>query len=256
MILTLIRPIVTDNICKKLFNILEAFNLQQHINNSTHKSGHLLDYIICDDRLINSVSVSDFISDHCALHVTIACTRDHPGQKKITYRCMNNIDSDQLSADISKIDFKTDCDDVDIVVDDYDTVLASLLDLHAPLKTNNVICRDLQPWMSEEILSVKREKRKSERIWRKTKLTVHLEIFRALCLKLKTLYHVAKEKCFKKQISDCGGDQKLLFGIVNSILGRGKQIVYLQHTIHLHLPLYSIIVLLPKLRIYAKSFQV
>ena len=53
-------------ICKKLFNILEAFNLQQHIKNSTHKSGHLLDYIISDGRLINSVSVSDFISDHCA----------------------------------------------------------------------------------------------------------------------------------------------------------------------------------------------
>ena len=60
-----------DNICKKLFNILEAFNLQQHIKNSTHKSGHLLDYIISDGRLINSVSVSDFISDHCAIHATI-----------------------------------------------------------------------------------------------------------------------------------------------------------------------------------------
>ena len=81
--------------------------------------------------------------------------------------------------------------------------------------------------MSEEILSVKREKRKSERIWRKTKLTVHLEIFHALCLKLKTLIHVAN---FKTQISDYGGDQKQLFGIVNSILGRGKQIVYPQHT--------------------------
>ena len=64
----------------------------------------------------------------------------------------------------------------------------------------------------------------------KTKLTVHLEIFRALCLNLKTIIRVAKEKCFKKQISDCGGDQKQLFGIVNSISGRGKQIVYPQHT--------------------------
>ena len=85
--------------------------------------------------------------------------------------------------------------------------------------------------MSEEILSVKREKRKSERTWRKTKLTVHLEIFRALCLKLKTLIYEAKEKCFKKQISDCGGDQRQLFGIVNHLLGRGKQIVYPQHTL-------------------------
>ena len=105
---------------------MESFNLQQHIKNTTHKSGHLLDYIISDDRLINSVSVSDFISDHCPLHSTIACTRDHTGQKTITYRCMKNIDSDQLSTDIFKIDFKIDCDDIDIVVDKYDTVLASL----------------------------------------------------------------------------------------------------------------------------------
>ena len=74
---------------------------------------------------------------------------------------------------------------------------------------------------------------------RKTKLTVHLEIFRALCLKLKTLIYDAKEKCYKKQISDCGGDQKQLFGIVNSILGRGRQIVYPQHMDSFTLLLYS-----------------
>ena len=119
--------------------------------------------------------------------------------------------------------------DVNLVVDNYNTVLSSLLDSHAPLKTDYVTSRILQPWMSKEILSVKREKRKSERIWRKTKLTVHLEIFRALCLKLKTLIYDAKEKCYKKQISDCGGDQTQLFGIVNSILGRGRQIVFPQH---------------------------
>ena len=45
-----------------------------------------------------------------------------------------------------------------------------------------------------------------------------------------SLIHVSKETCFKKQILACGGDQKLLIGIVNSILGRGKQIVYPQHT--------------------------
>ena len=206
-----------------MFNLLETYNLHQHIKNPTHKSGHLLDYIIDDKQLINAVSVSDFISDHCALHATIVYTRNHPGRKKITYRCTKKIDSDQLSNDISNIDFKTDCNDVDIVVDNYDAALTSLLHLHAPLKTNTVLCCDLQPWMSEEILSVKREKRKSERTWRKTKLTVHLEIFRALCLKLKTLIYDAKEKCFKKQISDCGRDQRQLFGIVNHLLGRGNR---------------------------------
>ena len=128
--------------------------------------------------------------------------------------------------------------------------------MHAPLKTNNVTCRDLQPWMSEEILSVKREKRKSERTWRKTKLTVHLEFFGALCLKLKTLIYAEKEKCLKKQISDCGGDQRQLFGIVNHLLGRGKQIVYPLHTDSFtHESLFNNY-FLPKLMIYVRSFQI
>ena len=48
------------------------------------------------------------------------------------------------------------------------SAFSSLLDTHASLKSEHVISRNLQPWMSEEILSVKREKRKSEQIWRKT----------------------------------------------------------------------------------------
>ena len=107
--------------------------------------------------------------------------------KKITYRCLKNITFDELSNDLSNIDFKMECIDVNLVVDNYNAVLSSLLDSHAPLKTDYVTSRILQPWMSEEILSVKREKQKSERIWRKTKLTVHLEIFRATRNKFRTV---------------------------------------------------------------------
>ena len=112
----------SDNICKKLLNTLESYNLHQHVTNSIHKSGHLLDYIISDNQLVSSVLASDFISDHCALHATIACTRDHPSRKKITYRCLKNIKFDELSNDLSNIDFKMECIDVNLVADNYNTV--------------------------------------------------------------------------------------------------------------------------------------
>ena len=54
-------------------------------------------------------------------------------------------------------------------------------------------------------------------------------MFIALCLILKNLIHGEKEQFFKKQISDCGGDQNKLFGIVNSLLGRGKTALLPQH---------------------------
>ena len=40
---------------------------------------------------------------------------------------------------------------------------------------------------------------------------------------------MVKRNGLKKMISDCGGDQKKLFGIVNSLLGRAKQGLLPQH---------------------------
>ena len=81
---------------------------------------------------------------------------------------VNFTNFDELSKDLSNIDLKMECIDINLIVDNYNSVLSSLLDSHAPLKTDYVTSRILQPWMSEEILSVKREKRQSERIWRET----------------------------------------------------------------------------------------
>ena len=56
-----------ENSCvKKLLNLLETYNLVQHITEPTHRSQHLLDYIISDAELVNSAGVSDFVSDHLA----------------------------------------------------------------------------------------------------------------------------------------------------------------------------------------------
>ena len=59
--------------------------------------------------------------------------------------------------------------------------------------------------MTEKILSARREKRKGERVWRKFRLELHLQMFIALCLILKNLIHGEKEQRFIKQISVCGG---------------------------------------------------
>ena len=46
---------------------------------------------------------------------------------------------------------------------------------------------------------------------------------------LKKSYSWCKGTVIKKLISDCGGDQKKLFGIVNSLLERGKKALLPQH---------------------------
>ena len=141
---------------------------------------------------------------------------------------MKTIDYDLLSADIGKINFNLK---MLILLLTFRTLfLLHYFDtIDHQLRTDYVVLRDVQPWMTEGIMSARREKCKGEWVWRKSRLEVHLQMCIALCLILKNLIHGEKEQFFKKQISDCGGDQNKLFGIVNSWLGRGKKALLPQH---------------------------
>ena len=70
---------------------------------------------------------------------------------------MKTIDHDLLSTDIGKIHLNTDSKNVDSIVGNYNTVFTSLLDKHAPFKTDYVVPCDVQPWMTEERMSARRE---------------------------------------------------------------------------------------------------
>ena len=71
---------------KRFYNILETFGFVQNICTETHRSHHLLDYIITrkDCNIISDCTMSDFISDHRVLHASLQCIRPHPVRKQIT----------------------------------------------------------------------------------------------------------------------------------------------------------------------------
>jgi len=210
---------------KQLKDILDSFGLVQHINEPTHQNGHLLDYIISrgTDELIANSSVSDLISDHHVLHASLTCGRAHPPLKEVTFRQYSNIDFVAFIQDIELSELAgTTSNDIDRLVLLYNRTLESILDEHAPIQKKVFVERNMQPWMCPEILAIKRLKRKSEKIYRKSKLTVHFEIYKENCKCLGESIKKAKTEFYLNKISSCNGDQGKLFHIVDSLLGRTK----------------------------------
>ena len=209
---------------KRFVDILETFDCVQHIDKPTHNSGHLLDYIITrkDSSGVSNLYVSDFISDHRALHVSLTCSRAHPERKHIEVRSLKRIQCDVLEADLIGVNIDRECTDVNLVVRQYDASLSSLLDKHAPSKRINVVERPMNDWMSDDILVLKALRRKYESLWRKTRLTVHFDMYSESCMDVKTAIRNSKSEILQKKISDCNGDQKKLFKIVDTLLGRNK----------------------------------
>ena len=76
---------VNDNERKQFYTLLETFGLVQRIGMSTYENGDFLDYIITREssNFTSEFIVSDKISDHMALHVSLTCQRTHLERKQI-----------------------------------------------------------------------------------------------------------------------------------------------------------------------------
>ena len=81
----------------------------------------------------------------------------------------------------------------------------------------------MNDWIPEDMLVLKALRRKYESLWRKTRLTVHFDMYSESCMAVKTTISKSKSGILQTKISDCNGDQKKVFKIVDTLLGRNKQ---------------------------------
>ena len=103
-----------------------------------------------------------------------------------------------------------ECTDVNLVVRQYDASLSSLLDKHAPSKRIYVVERPINDWMTDDMLVLKALRRKYESLWRKTRLTVHFDMYSESCIDVKTVISNSKSEIWQNKISDCKNFSKLL----------------------------------------------
>ena len=164
-------------------------------------SGNLLDYIITrkDSSGVSNLYVSDFISDHRALHVSLTYSRAHPEHKQIEVRSLKRIQCDILETDLIGVNIDRACTDVNLVVRQYDASLSSLLDKHAPSKRIYVVERPMNDWMTDDILVLKALRRKYESLWRKTRLTVHFDMYSESCMDVKTAISNSKSEILQQK---------------------------------------------------------
>ena len=72
-------------------------------------------------------------------------------------------------------------DDLHVVVNNYDEVLLSLLDKHAPVKERVVTVRPSAPWYTAEVTAEKQKRRQLERKWRASRLPADREQYVHQC---------------------------------------------------------------------------
>ena len=149
--------------------LLELFNLKQHVCVPTHQAGHTLDLLITrnDDDILNSIWTHDpAISDHFYIHCSLNFSKPGVSRKEIEFRKIKSIDTVCFRNDIAVSSLvQSPSDDLTELVSQYDSVLSAILDNHAPIKKWMVTIRPAAPGYTERINDEMRKRRKLERCW-------------------------------------------------------------------------------------------
>ena len=208
----------------KFIELLETCDLRQHVTSATHKDGHILDLVItrADESFLSDFNVfQPGISDHLAIQCSFSFCKESLDRKKFKSRNLRSVDVISFCDDVVNSPLTdVQSDDIDSLVNGYNSTLTSILDRHAPLKSRVVTCRPASPWFNQGILKAKRKRRKYERVWRLSKNKDDHALFTAQCIVVNNLVKEAKENYYSSIIDENMGNQRVLFRCVDALLNR------------------------------------
>ena len=201
----------------RLKDLLNSLGLVQHVKRPTHIHGHTTRQ--ADDIVDGELLLERHFSDHATVRCKLSVMKPAPRIKHAQYRKLKSIDITNLREAICNSQLHQDPpDDLNMLIDCYNTTLKLLLDEHAPVCSRHVITRPRPPLFNDNIIQARRDRRKAERRWRKTRLPSDLVVFK---VKRNYVVHLMNEaRCthYRPFIDKNSSDQSKLFRASKSLL--------------------------------------
>lgn len=212
----------TNHSAREFAFLLDTYNMSQHVTDPTHQSGHTLDLLITREGsdLISDVQVHvPWISDHGVVQFKITTSKPRFPRKTIVFRRWKSLDINQFQQDVAKINFPTNYSVSDLTIF-YNNKLHDLLEKHVPLKSKTITLRAQAEWFNNELLQVKRKKRKLERKYRLTNTSEDARRFKEHSEYYSQLLATTRHDYYTNKIESNSRDQKALFHVLNKLLHR------------------------------------
>ena len=224
--------IPSESAPRRFLELIDSFGLMQHIDFPTHRSLHTLDIAITrsDSNIVSSLTQGDMISDHNLVIVNVSYPKPSPKRVTVMTRKLRDVDLNSLRKDISEMDWPTGDTNLHSMCSAFHTGLRDILDQHAPEKAKTVTIRPSQPWFSPEVHEAKTKKRKAEKLWRKSGLTVHKEIYQQARNTFNMLIDSTKSVYFNRRIEEADGNPRERQKLYQSILQSSQEVKLPRHS--------------------------
>jgi len=206
-------------------DLLSTFNLTQHITFPTHNSTHTLDLLITrsTSSLISSIDHTYTpISDHEFISSTLSIPTNSrsPRITKLT-RPINSINITNFSNDIlASTLYTSPASTLALYLDQFSSVLSTLLDKHAPQKTTSCLSRPHKPFITPEIKIAKSKRSRLESIFRKNRTPHNDAQFKEQSKLVSKLISAARRTYFRNLIATCSQQPRKLWKALDNLLCR------------------------------------
>ena len=214
---------------RRFQQLLQQYNLIQHISSATHINGDILDLVLtrkCDgDTLkIENTEITQTIttSDHFLLTFSCMFSHHHKAQQVTkTGRNVNDIDLESFRTDIlnSELCNTSNFIDCNTATNLYNEVLGDLLDKHAPINEFRVN-PDQDKWVNSEVQSARRIRRKAERDFRRLKTDEAKRTYRKAYNDAEAVINKRRDSYYCQQLEQSIDNKKDTYKIVNNLMDR------------------------------------
>ena len=214
-----------DPAALKLKKLLHEHSLTQLVNEPTHSGGHTLDLVITRDsqREMYTTVVSDLcLSDHFVISLSLPYHKPKTSTKVTKSRNIKSMDMNVFKSNMSQElheSMNSKCKTS--LSTKFTKCISDLFNKFAPVVSRIISIRPYAPWINLSVKAQKQIRRQAERIYVKTRLTVHKDIFKSE--KNKTIFVIKDEK--KNYISEkieSSSSSKELFNVYNDMTGKKK----------------------------------
>ena len=211
--------------------MLASFNLQQMVTCITHESGHMLDHIILREG--NNLNIEEptqghKISNHWMIKTTLGINRAMKTRKTITMRKNKTLQQTECVLELEDIISQSTHTEDTKLVDYYNTKLRELYNKWTPIEMKMVPIKSRPEWLTEEIITLKRQVRQAERRYCKSKNKDHKEIYTDLKNIYRKCLSVERYKYVNEKFKNCDNDPEKLFSTLHEIIGKCKDTILLE----------------------------
>ena len=173
------------------------------------------------------ISDNSIKSDHYAVIFKLSCVSPDVPKQSVTYRQWKSVDVNSLQKDVATAFEEFDVQDLNGAVQSYNTILSNIVDKHAPEKTRVFSVRVDTPWYNASLGEEKRLRRKHERTFKRTKLTVDKQRLDIQKNRYNHLLAEAKRDYFQSKVQN--STSKELYKVCNRLLNQEQQSVLPSH---------------------------